>query len=124
MLPEDAPESELEIANCPAAPLVPLTIESRDPDESVITLEVTPMPAELIAEESDASVVSLSALSTLKVVFPIFRVPESVSLGFEIAVETSDEVCARLPTNLVCRLLLEKKKQKQEQHTTRHRARA
>src|SRR5271170_851348 len=67
ILPEDAPDKELVTVNCPAAPLVPLTRESRDPEESVITLAWTPISAALIAEDSDASVVSLSALSTLNV---------------------------------------------------------
>ena len=66
--PEDESDKELEIVNCPAAPLVPLTIESREPEESVITLAVTPIAAELILEARDARVVSLSPLSTLKVV--------------------------------------------------------
>jgi len=65
--PEDAPDSDPLTESSPAAPLVPLTSESRDPFESVITFALTPIPAELIAEASDASVASLSLLSTLKV---------------------------------------------------------
>ncbi len=59
-----------------------------------MTLAFTPMPAELIAAESDASVVSLSTLSTLKVCPWMVRLPESVSFGSVIALEASDEVCA------------------------------
>ncbi len=49
----------LDTFNCPAAPLVPLTSESRDPEESEITLAVTPTSAELIAAANELSVLLL-----------------------------------------------------------------
>ena len=33
MLPDDAPVKELLMVTCPAAPLVPLTIDNRDPEQ-------------------------------------------------------------------------------------------
>ncbi len=99
--PAAAPDIDPLTASCPAAPLVPLTSESRDPFESVMTLALTPIPAELIAAASVARVVSLWALSTLKVCPWMVRLPESVSFGSAIALEASDEVCASELTSIV-----------------------
>ena len=59
------------------------------------------MPAELIAEASEASVVSLLALSTVKVWFWMVRLPESVSFGSAIALDACDDVCASEVTTIV-----------------------
>ena len=55
---------------CPAAPLVPLTSERRDPEESVITSAVTPMSAELIALATLASV-SFCSRCHVELVLPL-----------------------------------------------------
>ena len=83
----EASANVLDTLNCPAVPLVPLTSESLDPDESEITLAVTPAPAELIAAASVLRV--LLVLSTVIVVLAPdptanVSVPESVSLALAI----------------------------------------
>jgi hypothetical protein len=59
------------------------------------------MPAELIAEASVDSVMSLSALSTLNVCPWMVKLPERVSFGSDTALDTSDEVCANESITIV-----------------------
>jgi hypothetical protein len=93
------------IAISPAAPEVLETRLSRDPDESVSTLAVTPAPDALMAEASPASVL-LEELRVMVWAVPLPALiviePDNVSFTFVIAVKYPLEVCARFDTVTAC----------------------
>ena len=89
----------------PAAPEVPDTMLSREPEESFSTPAVTPAPEELMAATRPASVLfEESRVMVFAVPLPTWMVmdPESVSEALVIGFREPLAVCARLLTTTVC----------------------